>query len=1049
MGIRVNKLISILIVLAFISTSTNLNYISSYISNDKDALRSMSANKAVAGDLKQALIAAPALQALLGVPSTKTSSAGDLTDVTAKLKQILKNPDLKPPVRMLIDSLSVWIQENSGQKNKNHILQRAELDKRIDEIEGLLEEIELDIQTPGTGHLPELAIISDYHGEINLFLKYVADIISQKIGKKIELDHKIFPQQSLKEQLAAQGVDIAQIDITFFLLGDFLDRGAYGVKCFRLAEEMINLGIAKYVTGNHDLWAFLNVMGFHLPAYKGYNFYGQAKSEQLVTDHWSDSEIADNRIAWWTDNLAEYNASQQELQKDLLLTYRGKKKTANVIREDLKAVYLTIEHMLTEQEKKLWQDLVGYYFGTTDVYTGFRAVGMMSAQWWKNKVQALDRIIETSLEYQSPESVATEIWYQVKEYTDQAALVVQTRLDDAIAQGEWWYQVFNDINHQNYVSVEWWGKDWSSHKGWGTSVIDELNLLENNGVWNQANYVENQHLKDLAMFYRKNFTLYQKDSYGNVYTHGWLPINMETGRISFQYKGVTYEDRDVWNGLEAIQNDVRDLSKPLSELHEALSLVNSWYADKTTKIKPDHIKAYLQEVGLEKIYSKLGIRCWFTCHNPLNKLASKGISFKTQQDLLLHFSVDKGMSYKKFKDLGAYTRVSSEGIFLRGFASSSFQRIIDSPPTVTLQKDEEFGYVARKRFPNEPLDRENFLVAMREQLREELSRLRGISPEKAIETIKVIVSRLENRFKAEEQPSGVQKTIAQLDVLKQVLTPRIETKASRSSSAGKTPAQVKLTLDIASNYVSNITDPRQITPDKMRNIKGIISDQVDALDKLTTGDILVKEKIRKKAEHMIRVMNLSSEPAELVKNDVKVQGILNDASEERIGGIVIDDMAMDISDTQRKVLLELYGSKSLIREVLEEKLNVDIILHSEYVASKHKKPNMIAIANRDIRNMQRITVVVHNASDSFMPTANTLILAQLLLLHNNDRSNVAVSNQISGIYYKITKSPMTDAIMEDFMLTGVFELNLPPAIPVNKNYYAVLEKIAAYTLIAA
>jgi len=271
----------------------------------------------------------------------------------------------------------------------------------------------------------------------------------------------------------------------------------------------------------------------------------------------------------------------------------------------------------------------------------------------------------------------------------------------------------------------------------------------------------------------------------------------------------------------------------------------------------------------------------------------------------------------------------------------------------------------------------------------------------------------------------------------------------KSSSAGKTLKQAKLMLDIASNYVSNITDPTQITSDKIRNIKGIMQDQLDDLDKLSTEDILSKEKIRRKAEHMIRAMNFSSEPTELINNDDKIQGILADTSEERIGGILIDDMAMDISDTQRKVLLELYGPKSLIREALEDKLNVDIILYSHYIPSKHKKPNMIAISNRDIKRMQRIKVSMHNPSDSFMPTANTLVLAQLLLLYNIDRSNVAVIKQISGIYYNMTKSRITDVVMENFVIKGVFKLNLPPVVPVDKNHYAILEKIAAYTLIAA
>ncbi|MDP8297457.1 MAG: triose-phosphate isomerase [Candidatus Orphnella occulta] len=1566
MGGQVNKLISTLIVLAFISTSTNLNYISSYISSDKDALRSMSANKIVTSDLQQSLLAVPPKQELLDVPKAnnylpaKTSSAGELSEILVRLKSMLKNPDLKPPVRRLIDSLIVWAHENTGLQNKNHIFQKEKLANRIDEIENLLAEIEQDIQVPGTGHLPEIVVISDYHGEINLFLKYVADAVSQHTGKKVDLDYKMFPQRSLREQLNDQGIDISQINMTFFLLGDFLDRGAYGIKCFRLAEEMLNLGIAEYVTGNHDLWAFLNVMGFHLPIYKDYNFYGHTKSEQLVTDHWNDSEIADNRFAWWTDKLAEYNASQQELQKDLLLTYRGEKKTANAIREDLKGTYLTIEHMLTEPEKKLWQDLVGYYFGTTDVYTGFRAVGMMSAQWWKTKAQALDRMIEASLENLSPESIATEIWYQLKEYTNQAAFVTKTRLDGSLSQGEWWWQVFNDINHQNYTSVEWWGKDWSSHKGWGTSVIDELNLLEDNGTWNQANYVENQHLKDLAMFYRKNFTLYRKDAYGNAFTHGWLPVDMDTGRISFSYNGITYEDRDIWNGLEAIQNDVRDLDKPLPELHEALSLVNSWYADKTTRIKPKHIKAYIEKVGLEKIYSKLGIKCWFTCHNPLNKLASKGISFKTQQDLLLHFSVDKGMSYKKFKDLGAYTTISSEGVALRGFSSSSFQRIIDSPPTVTLQKDEEFGFVAKKQFPNEPLDRANFLVVMREQLREELSRLKGVSPEAAIDTIDSIVERFEKRFQDGDIPSGVHKTLVQLSDLREIVKPLIKSGSVKASSAGdisKVKAAIQITpetevgdlaftwrvakeaptvlinhseykdylggttersneqlkaflkagynvivafgdfsmeykgkdylaagirkfpdtiesmkamlsdaqagvldysiqfeemyneaiaiaymprdnfilkyghipltvkiseeinmglwvaldqglillgqakekvireisteeeilyeinvlfdgvdkkylhqmllpyepvqaireaaipielaeyrrgyiqeaiadklgvrddevdviyggggsisniLELAEagyagafigrasalgfaekgqNSTSNIakkamelstpftllfnsksmwttpadhldaykllgvdskkvnithvvsmsdyipwqkalngedvsplfadrskvfassvllavtaqtgigeypegaycgnmpaeflkksgvsvvlmptdlnesnrsriieelrkvsidyadideetykgsvsihrnkpmapdrqyqaqvinisskddiaraikdaklglrttvwnvpiqelrlvsqqlypksslagtlfetridelnntidsllsTAQDKLTLDTVQDIKSDIESKVKALEdldhrKIPTNDIMVRFKMVKKANHILKTISLPSELAAFMAQDTTIQGISSKAIKGKIGGIVIDDAAMDIGADHQKVLLSLYGKASPVRAELEEKLKVKIILRSQYTEAD-KMPNMIAISNREftgspsLKGIMRIEISMENYSDSMMPIGPNLVLAQQLLFYNIDKTDEAIL-RVSAVYQMIARQPLAVDTMSTFIKTGVFKLELPLTVPVDKNYYAELERISAYTLVAA
>ena len=593
---------------------------------------------------------------------------------------------------------------------------------RLEDIDGILGEIAKERSEPGSGELPGIKVISDTHGEIDLFLKYIADAVSEQTGKIVSLDHKIFPQTSINEQLLAQGVDITQTDITFHILGDFADRGAYGIKCFRAAEELIELGVAGdgVVMGNHDHWMYLNAMGFHLPTYKGYNYYGHTESEELVEEHWDDREIAEDRIGWWTEKLAEYNEAQQELQKTGL-EIGGEERSFKEIREGFKAIYLRIKDQLTPEEKKLWEDLIGYYFCTVDVYTGFNAVGMMSARWWEDKDSEVDKFLREAIAGGRGHEI--EIWETLKGYTAGAAKVVRTRLESAKQSGEWWWRVFNDINHQNYSSVEWWAKEWSSHKGWGTSVIAELNELEGKEIWSQKNYIHNKHIKEFAAFCRRNFTLYLKDRYGSHYTHGWLPVDVKTGQVRFTYKDVTYEGEAIWKGLDAVQSDVRDMDKPLSELYEAFSLVNSWYADKTTRIKPEHVAAYVHDVGLEKIHSNIGIRAWFTCHNPLNKLHPHGIDFKVQKDGYLHFSVDKGMSYRKFKDVGGYAVVDADGIRLRGYSGPDFREVIDNPSTMKLGKSEDGTYMVEESWPNEPLEKEDFLAIMKAQLEEERDRL--------------------------------------------------------------------------------------------------------------------------------------------------------------------------------------------------------------------------------------------------------------------------------------------------------------------------------------
>ncbi|MDP2920922.1 MAG: hypothetical protein Q8O12_00940 [Candidatus Omnitrophota bacterium] len=599
---------------------------------------------------------------------------------------------------------------------------------RIKEIDALLLEIDKEIEQPGSGNLPIIIAISDYHGEIDLFLRYLADAISQKIGKKVNLNHKKFPQESIEKQLAKQGVDITKIGLRFHLMGDFLDRGSYGIKCSMAAEELVNLGVAEDITGNHDLWAFLNIAGFHLPVYRGYNLYHHFESQKLITEQYKEHKRG---ILWWTEKLAEYNEAQKEFQEQDLIEGRS----ISGIREELKEIYLGImraerengAQLLTPEQRKLWQDLAGFYFDTTDVYTGFNGIGMMSVQWWQEKCDAV-RKITLQIEGHTEDSVVEiATWHKLNVYVNLAHKAVKSRLQKAINEGKWWWKVFNDINDQNYSSVEWWGKDWSSHAGWGTSVIKELNELDGKNIWNQANYISNPHLKNLASFYRKHFTLYLKDQYGNYYMHGWLPVNMETGEISFIYKGAVYRNEGIWEGLDAIQNDVRDLRKPFSELHEALSLVNSWYADGTTKIKPENIKEYAEKIGIEKIFGKIGIRVLITGHNPLNKLQPAGIGFKVQQGDYLSIFGDKGMNYLKYEDMGAYVKVDSSGIKLRGFNGLPFDKheVVDNPATIVIKKGEgeDTGWIVQKSWENEPLEKQDFLKIAKKQLAEERARL--------------------------------------------------------------------------------------------------------------------------------------------------------------------------------------------------------------------------------------------------------------------------------------------------------------------------------------
>ena len=601
---------------------------------------------------------------------------------------------------------------------------------RREQILELLQEINAEEQSPGTGVLPQIIVMSDFHGEIELFFRYLEDSLSNKLGRKIKLDYRHFPAVSIQEQLEAQHVSLDELyslNLRFYFLGDFSDRGKYGIKCFRASEELKRLGLARVVTGNHDLMQLLAAMGYHLPIYKGYNFYGHNLSEELVEQHWNDPDITQDRFGWWSQKLSEYTKAQREFQKEFLVV-QGAEKDINDIREELKKTYLSIRGELSEEERQLWRDLSGFYFETTDVYTGFNAIGMMSLDWWEDKLEQAEMFLEQAAkrvrwrgekEAWSHELI---VWKELFEYTKAAEAAVRKKFYQAQKpEGKWWYRVFNDINHQNYESVEWYAQDWIFHLGWGTNVIAELNELDPDRAagWTPGNFMHNKHIQDFARFSRDNFTLFIKDEYGNYYMHGWLPVELAAKKIKFVYQGVNYEGENIWAGLEKIQGDIRDRGKPWSELREAFQLVMSWYADKTTRIKPGNIQEVIRKVGLARVQAGINAQTLFTCHNPLNTLQLKGIGFKMQDKEFIHFSVDKGMSWQKFKDVGGYV-VVDRGVKLRGYDSPDFQRIIDSPQTLTLKRSKDGKWDIIQNWDNPGLEADDFFQQMRGQLSREI-----------------------------------------------------------------------------------------------------------------------------------------------------------------------------------------------------------------------------------------------------------------------------------------------------------------------------------------
>jgi hypothetical protein len=172
--------------------------------------------------------------------------------------------------------------------------------------------------------------VSDQHGTIDKFDALILDAIRSVVPEWYPLPAELNPDKTLSEQ----GIDLRALrgKIFFQNLGDFMDRGPYGVKIYNRSKELIDAKLSDFVVGNHDLWEFLHLQGFHLPWYPGYNLYGYKDSydakfregddprygdvkDLLKRKHDDPSDAVAKSRFWWAKVVADYVLSQQEKQK--------------------------------------------------------------------------------------------------------------------------------------------------------------------------------------------------------------------------------------------------------------------------------------------------------------------------------------------------------------------------------------------------------------------------------------------------------------------------------------------------------------------------------------------------------------------------------------------------------------------------------------------------------------------------------------------------------------------------------------------------------------
>ena len=643
-----------------------------------------------------------------------------------------------PPeqVRGWITKPEIWNILNEQEKYSARVMLMGILQRgTIEEVEGL----------------PVFVGISDEHGTIEKFDQLILHAFrSVSAGRKKlwqidQFDHDIPLAKQLPQDLR---LDDFKGKLFFHNLGDFIDRGPRGLAVFKRAKELMDAGLSDYVIGNHDFWMFLNLQGFHLPWYKGFNFYGYSDSydgtegrvDELVARHrQEDPDVA--TMAWWQTKLAAFTTYQMARQKDAWQAVQKKAKqffeteTWGFSDDDIKRWSVTPEGML-------WNKLRGYDPRVGDVYIGTRAVGLVSVKWWEDLVAEFKAYLAAHAEGMS-DSGRDRFSQAIAMMEEEIIAPLRRELEERLSAGEWWVRVFEAINYGNYETPEWWAKDWVFHKDWGPSILKEINPGFNENVPGDApvngaitrseevgfgNYLGHPELKAMSHFFRRHFSLYQTDIYGTVYMHAFLPVDMGTGEFHFVYKGREYRGKgvpgrpSVWEGLARLEKDVRNLSYNLQEIHEALALVNSWYADRTSVIKAVNVAEAINKFGAEHLSEVNGFERLATGHVPFHEFHTnltpeqKGLidGFLVQDRIVF---TDHGMG-QRYKYRGAYARFSTKNGIQHIGSEHETSMDLTSPARTTIIRDGRKEFL----FANNGMEARDFRLRVIEGVQQEMER---------------------------------------------------------------------------------------------------------------------------------------------------------------------------------------------------------------------------------------------------------------------------------------------------------------------------------------
>ena len=566
-----------------------------------------------------------ALHNFIMSPETKKFLHENNINLTDELKEKI--------IKIFDETLSVFIENYQKYGNKNAPEQAVVLNEENESVFGFKSRITLIFKIiynkfNSTKNIFKQNIaISDIHGGYARFAELLINLLDSTYDTSLKQDMEI--NDDIIERIR-----INMNNNTFYLLGDLLDRGDRQVEAFELTKRIADTGNMKFITGNHDLYAFMNLLGLHLPFYKNYkgikddyiDFKGRNVKSllEMLNDILSKQDASFDIRAFWAEQLYKYMKYSDEQQKNIwskeeselqqlfhkTFGFELDKKGKDILNNPDKFLENSdsADEIKMLFKNKLFINFHKKFFGRNVgvvVYTGIRAANKMSINWWLDRKQELKELKHLFPQYapywRELETVINKIIDgQKNKFEEEEKKYININkgdIENVVRIKNLAWGIIDAIMYRNYESTEWNALDWVYHQNWGggeKGFLAQRNkqlTAQGEKPINQVTYFKDTLINDLMHFYQDNFFLYRVDEYGFYYMHSLLPVD-DDGDVSigyvdekgvfherdqkgkrikgFYYKGKQYKGHNIFKGLHLIAEDIRNYDISSNNLSEIM-----------------------------------------------------------------------------------------------------------------------------------------------------------------------------------------------------------------------------------------------------------------------------------------------------------------------------------------------------------------------------------------------------------------------------------------------------------------------------------------------